>query len=59
MIKIGETIVHIIIFLELLRSVAKQAIKLIIVPINPIGLKVETNVRIAPVLKKISPNWVV
>jgi len=52
-------IVHIKIFFDFFKSEEKHAIKLIIVPIRPIGLNVETKVRISPILKHIFPNVVV
>ena len=52
-------IVHIKIFFDFFKSEEKHAIKLMIVPIRAIGLNVEPKVRIAPILKHISPNVVV
>ena len=57
--KAGEIIVHIKIFFDFFKSEEKHAIKLLIVPIIAIGLNVEPKVRIAPILKHISPNVVV
>ena len=52
-------IVQIKIFFDFFKSVEKHLIKFIIVPMSPIGLKVDTNVRISPILKQISPKAVV
>lgn len=52
-------IVHITIIFDFFKSEEKQAVKLMTVPISPIGLNVEPRVRVAPILKHISPNVVV
>ena len=59
MIKIGEATVQIKAVFDFFKSVEKHSKKLIIIPMIPIGLIVDTIVKISPILKQISPKVVV